>query len=515
MTARFLLRRLAQSIGVLLVSTFIMYFLASIAVDPLDDLRQSVDPNADFLIQRRTEMLALDQPIFVRYLDWIGGYAGCLIGQCDLGTAWRTGESVAALIGTATLTSLRLILVATVLAIALGVGIGILSALRQYSAFDYTITFISFVLYSLPAFWVAVLLKQWGAIGFNDFLSDPVLPWWIVLLVSVIMGALGAAVIGGTWKRRVVFCGIGIVTTAGVLLLLTVGGWLVTPTLGLPAIAVMGLGVAILVTWLVSGLRARSVLISAVLVVVVAAVAYFPLQYLFASSAMSHVTTVLLLIAFCLVGIGLGALLGGTTRGQAMRAGGITGIAMFLFVFVDRMLPLWPAYMSSSAIRNRPVATIGAATPQLGGDYWIQSIDSVMHLVLPTLALVLISFASYTRYARGSMLEVLNQDYVRTARAKGLSERTVIMRHAFRGALVPLATIVPVDLITLVGGAVITETVFGWSGMGALFISSLRDAEVDVLMAYIAVVGLLAVIGNLVADLSYAALDPRVRAVSR
>jgi peptide/nickel transport system permease protein len=105
----------------------------------------------------------------------------------------------------------------------------------------------------------------------------------------------------------------------------------------------------------------------------------------------------------------------------------------------------------------------------------------------------------------------MNLDYIRTARAKGLPERAVITRHAFRNALIPLATIIPLDLAGLFGGAVITETVFGWNGMGRLFIDALRHVSVNVLMAYFLVTALLLLIGNIVADILYAVLDPRIR----
>ena len=105
-------------------------------------------------------------------------------------------------------------------------------------------------------------------------------------------------------------------------------------------------------------------------------------------------------------------------------------------------------------------------------------LDSFTHLLLPTATLVLIAFAAYTRYSRSSMLEVMSQDYIRTARAKGLPERAVVVRHGFRNTLIPLATIVPIDIITLIGGAVITEAVFARPGMGQLFVRSL-DARRD------------------------------------
>ena len=111
------------------------------------------------------------------------------------------------------------------------------------------------------------------------------------------------------------------------------------------------------------------------------------------------------------------------------------------------------------------------------------------HLVLPTITLMLISLAGYTRYSRASMLEVLNQDYIRTARAKGLSERTVVVRHGLRNALIPLATIVAFDIGGILGGAVITESVFEWNGMGRLFIEGLRSLDPNPVMAFFVVVG--------------------------
>ena len=135
----------------------------------------------------------------------------------------------------------------------------------------------------------------------------------------------------------------------------------------------------------------------------------------------------------------------------------------------------------------------------------------MVHLILPTVALTLISFAGYIRYSRGTLLEVLNQDYIRTARAKGLTERTVIMRHAFRNTMIPLTTIMVADFAGIVGGAIITERVFGWTGMGTLFNKAITGFDLNLLMGVFLVTGTLAVLANLVADLLYSALDPRIR----
>ena len=126
-------------------------------------------------------------------------------------------------------------------------------------------------------------------------------------------------------------------------------------------------------------------------------------------------------------------------------------------------------------------------------------------------SLILISFASYTRYTRASMLEVMNQDYIRTARSKGLTERTVVMRHALRNALLPLASIVPIDIITLLGGAVITETVFGWQGMGALLVTYVNRKEPYMILAVLMVTAVFVILANLLADLTYSLIDPRIR----
>jgi peptide/nickel transport system permease protein len=168
-------------------------------------------------------------------------------------------------------------------------------------------------------------------------------------------------------------------------------------------------------------------------------------------------------------------------------------------------------YTNHPQIGGRPISTIGSETPNFSGTFWTGSVDSFTHILLPTLTLLLISFASYTRYTRASMLDVLNADYIRTARAKGLPERSVIMRHAFKNAVIPLATIIPLDIAVILGGAIITETVFGWTGMGQFFKSSLNHSDFNGVMAVLLVTASLAILANIISDLLYVALDPRIR----
>jgi peptide/nickel transport system permease protein len=218
-----------------------------------------------------------------------------------------------------------------------------------------------------------------------------------------------------------------------------------------------------------------------------------------------------LAVVGALVGVGFGWIFGKDDRRQLARTAAIVGVLTFLVVVVDRVLLVYPDYLARIPIKNGAIATIGSQTPGLDGDMWFQMLDSFTHLLLPTIALTLISFAAYTRYARSSLLEVMNQDYVRTARAKGLTERTVIMRHAFRNAMIPIATIIAFDIGGLIGGAIITEQIFAWQGMGALFNNGLTHSDVNVVMGVFVVTGLVAVVFNLLADLVYAALDPRIR----
>jgi peptide/nickel transport system permease protein len=135
----------------------------------------------------------------------------------------------------------------------------------------------------------------------------------------------------------------------------------------------------------------------------------------------------------------------------------------------------------------------------------------VRHMVLPVSVLVIISLAGWLKYSRASMLEVLSQDYVRTARAKGVSERKVIFKHALRNALIPIVTLLGLSLPTVVVGAALTETVFTWPGMGRLFVDMAIAREYSVLMAITMIVAVVVILGNLIADVLYAIVDPRVR----
>lgn len=137
--------------------------------------------------------------------------------------------------------------------------------------------------------------------------------------------------------------------------------------------------------------------------------------------------------------------------------------------------------------------------------------DRLMHMVLPALTVAVQSLAVYSRYMRSSMLETLGSDYLRTARAKGIRERRVIVRHAMRNALIPLTTLAAIDIGAIVGGLVITEAIFEWPGMGQYFLTALRDGDYIRVLPWMMIVVMAAIVLNLIADLLYSVLDPRIR----
>jgi len=159
-------------------------------------------------------------------------------------------------------------------------------------------------------------------------------------------------------------------------------------------------------------------------------------------------------------------------------------------------------------------ATGGPLLPG-GGMYTIGAppsiVDRIAHLILPVMMLSLFQLAQHTRYMRSGMLDVLHQDYIRTARAKGLREQVVIMRHAFKNAALPLVTIIMLEMPGLFNGALFTETIFSWPGMGRLFFNAAERVDYPILMGIIMLNATLIVFFNLVADVLYGWLDPRIR----
>ncbi|MGH2705120.1 MAG: ABC transporter permease [Actinomycetota bacterium] len=320
----FVLRRLAISIPIVVVSSFVVFMLVATTTDPIGDLRLRPGISQQ-VIKLRERQLNLDKPAIVRYGIWVKG-----IVRGDLGRSSGTNEPVGERIKRHLAVTLRLVVAASVLGAIIAAAVGVVQAMRQYSSFDYAGTFLAFLFFSMPVFWLAAVLKDLG-IRVNQ---------WLGQLVFFTVGEQSPNLVGST-------------------------------------------------------------------------------------------------------------------------------------------LGIWA--------------------------------DRLGHLLLPSITLILINVAGWSRYQRGSMLEVLSADYLRTARAKGLPKRAVVFRHALRNALIPLTTIIAIDFAGIIGGAVITETVYGWSGMGRLLVDSLRIGDVNVVQAWLLVTAVMVVVFNLIADVLYGYLDPRIR----
>jgi len=321
---QFVVRRLLYSIVVLVAASFIVFmFVAKGAGDPLGALKMT--PNIDRAgIERIEEEKHLNESIFVRYGYWVKDAATNQFGTYLLSQRpilpdlWRVMKN-----------TLQLVIISELLAVLIAIGIGVLSALRQYSVFDYTATTFSFLGLAMPVFWLGLMVQ--------------------VAIVQIFLA---------------------------------------------------------------------------------------------------------------------------------------TGHKIF------------------------PIANLSSVDPGTGIHFWV---DRAWHLTLPVMVLMVASIAQYSRFMRASMLEVVNADYVRTARAKGLNERRVTMGHTFRNALIPLVTVVALNFGGLLGGAIITETVFSLDGMGLYFINSLGQADPYPIMAWLMITATVIIVFNLIADILYGVLDPRVR----
>jgi peptide/nickel transport system permease protein len=340
---RYVIRRLLQAIPLLLIISLILFILVSNLGDPLaafGGVRRRLPPEDRARLTRR---LGLDQPVPVQYLIWLigndwmkidvdgdgvadesGTREGVLRG--DFGTSFTERRPAIEIIKERILNTLLLMGASEVVVIVFALVIGIYSATRQYSVVDSVITTLSFIGYSMPIFWLALMLIYIFSINF----------------------------------RR----------------------W------GLP---------------------------------------YFPV-------------------------VGMYDLEVGRTFGQV-----------------------------------------------------------VWHMVLPVASLSIVSVAGYSRYVRSQMLEVINQDYIRTARAKGLPKRMILFGHALKNAALPLVTIIGMDLPLLLGGSVVTEAIFAWPGMGRLYFRATNQADIPVIMGILVIISALVVIFQLITDVVYTFLDPRIR----
>ncbi len=224
--------------------------------------------------------------------------------------------------------------------------------------------------------------------------------------------------------------------------------------------------------------------------------------------------TIYLMTVTLLVALGIAIPIGVVS---AIKQYSLFDVAVTTFAFAGQALPdFWLGLILilifyvwlKNPVTGDPLLPVGGIYT-IGAPFSIM--DRISHLVLPVMAGSLGWLAWYSRFLRSSMLDVINQDYLRTARAKGLTQNRVMFKHALRNALIPLVTILALDLPFIMGGAVFIEMLFAWPGMGLLYYQAALQRDYPVLMAVLIIVGITIILSNLIADVFYAYLDPRIR----
>ena len=199
----------------------------------------------------------------------------------------------------------------------------------------------------------------------------------------------------------------------------------------------------------------------------------------------------------------------------AIRQYSITDYTLTILSYLGISLPVfWFALILQEifGVQLRLLPVFGRSSPITTGFSFFDTIaDYAVHLILPTIVLSILFIAGWSRYLRSSMLDTVKQDYVRTARSKGLSSRAIFFRHALRNALIPFITVVAIDFGGIASGAVITETIFAWPGIGYLFYDALNDRDYPILIAMLLFAAASVIIFNLIADVLYGVVDPRIR----
>ncbi|MGY4649316.1 ABC transporter permease [Mycobacterium sp. URHB0021] len=223
-----------------------------------------------------------------------------------------------------------------------------------------------------------------------------------------------------------------------------------------------------------------------------------------------------LLIIGSVLGTVIGVVVGawGAIRQYRLSDRVITVLSLLIIstpTFVIASLLILAALKVNSVLGVRLFEYTGETSPDAVGGAWNQFVDRLQHLALPTLTLALSAIAGYSRYQRNAMLDVLGQDFIRTARAKGLTRRRALFKHGLRTALIPMATLFAYSVAGLVTGAVFVERIFGWHGMGEWVVQGIATQDTNIIAAITFFTGAMVLLAGLLSDVIYAALDPRVR----
>jgi peptide/nickel transport system permease protein len=231
--------------------------------------------------------------------------------------------------------------------------------------------------------------------------------------------------------------------------------------------------------------------------------------HLFITLRMVIGATILAIVIALSLGV-LAALKRGKVTDHAITLGNFVFLAAPVFI-IGLVLKVYVATPIDKWWGDQLLPTEGAQSPTLPTGSLHVLGDYVSHAILPTISVILASYASWAIYQRSTLLDVMDSDFVRFARSKGISSRRVLLRHTLRNALIPVITVIALDFAGILGGALITEIVFGWAGLGRWFLTAVNNQDINSILAYLMFTATLVIVFNLIADIFYAVLDPRIR----
>ncbi|MHB8585399.1 MAG: ABC transporter permease [Thermoplasmatota archaeon] len=478
----YIVRRLLLAIPVLLGITIITFGISWEANEG-NLARAYITPKMSPSQQQQVIIAhGFNQPIYVQYFGYLNGLLHLDFGlshtQNDLPVTQVFLDFLPA--------TLELTIAAMIFAIIFGIMLGTLSAVRKDTALDHITRFLALSGVSIPIFWLGLMLKiafstttlpniieGFGLIGDALFLS-------VTILVLLGVGAFIADSLDATrttWARLAIDVGIAAIVVGAM------NYWL--HWLFLAEVLAIILGVGFLGAAVIKLAKARHV---------------------------NGIAWILIVVASLLLGLGLAASQGGSAVDHVFSQIPVMPLGGRLSDDILLASAQHPAQCPVfSDLPNCTGHTGLIVVDALVAGDWVLLNDALVHLILPGITLGYASMAIITRMTRSSMLEVLSQDFVRTARAKGLPDREVIRRHARPNALIPVTTVIGLSFGALLGGAVLTETIFQWPGLGRWSTNAITNSDTNSVMGFTLFVVVAYLFANLIVDILYSVLDPRVR----
>lgn len=535
----YILRRLLLAIPVIVGVTLLTFGISWTANE--GDLSRAYisDKTTAEQKQQIVEQYGFDKPWHVQYILYLKRLA-----TIDLGFSQSAGNRpVLEVYKEFMPATLELTLTAMVIAVLAGVALGTLTAVRKDSGIDHFARFLALSGVSIPIFWLGILLKFALATSYpEDLFTTKGALWASIFLLPVFLVPLllGLAIADGLRPREptrgeLVPRALGLLGTLAILLLIRllaqIGVWPLGPLFVLQAAPLLVTAVAIAAllggAWMLVPSRPRLAAILAS-----AAAAALLVGILFGLDWDLYGWTILAIAAIAYAA-GIALALRGALRvprlawlvGTAVAAVAAVVLATLPVgtTFIHGVFELTPDLPLTGRFSNSLVQNVGEHPSLTDGPTrmllidtilardWVAFNDAVQHLILPGITLGYASLAIIARMMRASMLEVLALDFVRTARAKGLRERDVVRVHARRNALIPIATVVGLTFGGLLSGAVLTETIFAWPGLGRWSTGAIFSGDVNSVMNFTLLVVLIYLVANFLVDILYSVLDPRVR----